>query len=60
MGKEGLWQVIQIVEGHQTLAPVEGRCKLGLSAMEVCEWVAGRNTCAAGVAYGSHHTINPV
>lgn len=60
MEKEGLWLVIQIEEGHQRLVLGEGKCRAGLSAMEEYEWVAGRRTYVAEVAYGSYHTLGPL
>lgn len=60
MGKEGLWLVIQIAEECQRLVLEEGKCRLGLFAMEECEWAAGTHTYAAEVAYGSHHTLGPM
>lgn len=52
--------MIQTEEVPQRLALVEGKCRLGLSAMEVCEWVAGMHTYVAAVAYGSCHTLGPL
>ena len=60
MGKEGLWLAIQIAEGRQSLDLEEGKCRVGLFAMEVCEWAAGKHTYAAEVAYGSYRTLGPM
>lgn len=60
MEKEGLWLVIQSELGHHSLVLVEGKYRVGLLAMEVYEWVAGRHIYAVGEAYGSCRTLVPV